>query len=150
MLEQTITQLRQLKLTGMADALLSQIEQPGTYEGLSFEQRIQLLADTEAREREQRKQKRLIKAARFKLAAHAQDIDYLHPGGLQQSVMASLLQCDWLNKAQNILFTGPCGSGKTFIACAPGHTACMKGHSVKYYRLSRLLMMLTQSKADGT
>ena len=37
MLEQTITQLRQLKLTGMADALLSQIEQPGTYEGLSFE-----------------------------------------------------------------------------------------------------------------
>ncbi len=150
MLEQTITQLRQLKLTGMADALLSQIEQPGTYEGLSFEQRIQLLADSEAREREQRKQKRLIKAARFKLAAHAQDIDYLHPGGLQQSVMASLLQCDWLNKAQNILFTGPCGSGKTFIACAPGHTACMKGHSVKYYRLSRLLMMLTRSKADGT
>ena len=43
MLEQTITQLRQLKLTGMADALLSQIEQPGTYEGLSFELRIQLL-----------------------------------------------------------------------------------------------------------
>ncbi len=67
MLEQTITQLRQLKLTGMADALLSQIEQPGTYEGLSFEQRIQLLADSEAQEREQRKQKRLIKAARFKL-----------------------------------------------------------------------------------
>ncbi len=97
MLEQTITQLRQLKLTGMADALLGQIEQPGTYEGLSFEQRIQLLADSEAQEREQRKQKRLIKAARFKLAAHAQDIDYLHPRGLQQSVMASLLQCDWLN-----------------------------------------------------
>ncbi len=126
MLEQTITQLRQLKLTGMADALPGQIEQPGTYEGLSFEQRIQLLA------------------------AHAQAIDYLHPRGLPQSVMASLLQCDWLNKAQNILITGPCGSGKTFIACALGHTACMKGYSVKYYRLSRLLMMLTQSKADGT
>ncbi len=60
MLEQTITQLRQLKLTGMADALLSQIEQPGTYEGLSFEQRIKLLADSEAQEREQRKQKQLI------------------------------------------------------------------------------------------
>ncbi len=110
----------------MADALPGQIEQPGTYEGLSFEQRIQLLA------------------------AHAQAIDYLHPRGLPQSVMASLLQCDWLNKAQNILITGPCGSGKTFIACALGHTVCMKGYSVKYYRLSRLLMMLTQSKADGT
>ena len=48
MLEQTITQLRQLKLTGMADALLSQIEQPGTYEGLSFELRIQLLGGNRA------------------------------------------------------------------------------------------------------
>ena len=31
MLEQTITQLRQLKLSGMADALLSQMDQPSTY-----------------------------------------------------------------------------------------------------------------------
>ncbi len=66
----------------MADALLSQIER--TYEGLSFEQRIQLLADNP--ERRERKQKRLIKAARFKLAAHARDIDYLHPGGLQSNL----------------------------------------------------------------
>ncbi len=58
--------------------------------------------DSEAQEREQRKQKRLIKAARFKLAAHAQAIDYLHPRGLPQSVMASLLQCDWLNKGKRL------------------------------------------------
>ena len=45
MLDQIITQLRQLKLTGMANALISQIEQPGTYEALPFEQRLQLLAD---------------------------------------------------------------------------------------------------------
>jgi DNA replication protein DnaC len=64
--------------------------------------------------------------------------------------MASLLQCDWLNKSQNILITGPCGSGKTYIACAMGHTACLKGYSVKYYRLSRLMLELTQAKADGT
>mgnify|MGYP002795153709 CR=1 FL=1 len=84
------------------------------------------------------------------MAAHAKDIDYQHPRGLKQSTMASLLQCDWLNKHQNLLITGPCGSGKTFIACALGHTACMKGYRVKYYRLSRLLLELTQTKADGT
>ena len=99
MLEQTITQLRQLKLSGMANALVSQSEQPSTYDGLPFEQRLQLLADSEY---------------------------------------------------QNLLITGPCGSGKTYIACAMGHTACMKGYSVKYYRLSRLMLELTQAKADGT
>lgn len=150
MLDQTITQLRQLRLGGMADALLSQAEQPGTYEALSFEERMQLLADNESLQRQQRMQARLLKAARLKLAANARDIDYQHPRGLNKSMMASLLQCDWILKAQNLLLTGPCGSGKTYIACALGHTACMKGYRVKYYRISRLLLELNQSKADGS
>ncbi len=150
MLEQTLTQLRQLKLSGMANALLSQTEQPNTYDGLPFEERLQLLADSEYQDRENRKQQRLLKAVKLKLAANRHAIDYLHPRGLNQSVMASLLHCDWLNKSQNILITGPCGSGKTYIACAMGHTACMKGYSVKYYRLSRLMLELTQAKANGT
>jgi len=67
MLEHTLTQLRQLKLTGMANALASQIEQPNTYQDLPFEQRLQLLPDSEFQDREQRKQQRLLKAAKFKL-----------------------------------------------------------------------------------
>jgi DNA replication protein DnaC len=150
MLEQTITQLRQLKLSGMASALVSQLEQPGSYEGLSFDERLQLLADSEHQDREQRKQKRLTTAARFKLTANARDIDYQQPRGLNQSAIASLLQCEWIKKYQNLLITGPCGSGKTYIACALGHTACLKGYRVKYYRISRLLMELSQAKADGS
>ena len=46
--------------------------------------------------------------------------------------------------------TGPCGSGKTYLACALGHNACLHGYSVRYYRLSRLMLELTQSKADGS
>ncbi len=46
MIEQTIVQLKQLKLSAMANALISQIEQPGTYQGLSFEERLQLLTDS--------------------------------------------------------------------------------------------------------
>jgi DNA replication protein DnaC len=150
MLEQTILELRQLKLSGMANALAGQMEQPGTYEGLSFDERLQLLTDSEAQERTHRKQQRLLKAAKLKMAANACDIDYQQPRGLKQSVVASLLQGDWLNKSQNLLMTGPCGSGKTYIACALGHAACMKGYSVKYYRLSRLMLELTQAKADGS
>lgn len=150
MIEQTITQLRQLKLSGMASALATQFEQPNAYEGLSFEERIQLLADSESHDREHRKQQRLLKAAKFKLAANGQAIDYLHPRGLKQSQIASLLNCQWINKAQNLLLTGPCGTGKTYIACALGHTGCLNGYSAKYYRLSRLMLLLTQAKADGT
>ena len=148
--ETILSQLRQLKLSGMAIAIQSQIEQPGTYEGLSFEERIQFLIDQEFTERSNRKQKRLIRAAKFKIQAHAKAIDYHHPRGLKQSQMASLLQCDWIAKGQNLLLSGPCGSGKTWLGCAIGHNACMKGYSVRYYRISRLLLELTQSKADGS
>jgi len=150
MIEYTITQLRQLKLSGMANALTSQFEQPGIYEGLSFEERLQLLTDSESQDRAQRKQQRLLKSAKLKIAATAQDIDYEHPRGLKKPMLASLLQCDWINKSQNLLVTGPCGSGKTYIACALGHAVCLKGYRVKYYRISRLLLELTQAKADGS
>ena len=127
-----------------------QHDQPGHYDNLSFEERIHLLIDSEQLERDQRKQQRLLKAARLKLHATAKDIDYSHPRGLKQSVMASLLQCEWLHKHQNLLLTGPCGCGKTYLACALAHTACLKGYRTRYYRLSRLMLELTQAKADGT
>ncbi len=128
----------------------TQLEQPGAYEGLAFAERLQLLVDYEDQERNQRKQERLTRAAQFKLKAHAKDIDYLPARGLKQSQMASLLLCDWLKKAQNLLLTGPCGTGKTYMACALGHQACLKGYSVSYYRLPRLILALTQAKADGS
>ena len=46
------------------------------------------------------------------------------------------------------MITGPCGSGKTYIACAIAHQACRQGYRAKYYRLSRLLLELAQ--ADGS
>lgn len=91
MIEQTLTQLRHLKLTGMACALQTQREQPATYEGLAFTERLQFLVDQEAQERQQRKQERLIRTAQFKLKAHPPGIDYQHPRGLLPARMASLL-----------------------------------------------------------
>lgn len=150
MQQEIIRQLRSLKLSGMASALAMQVEQPGHYSELGFEDRIALLVDSEQLEREQRKQARLLKSADLKLKADAKGIDYSHQRGLERSKMVSLLKCDWINNHQNLLLTGPCGSGKTYLACALGQVACQKGLSVRYFRVSRLFMKLTQGKADGT
>ncbi|MCP4992365.1 MAG: ATP-binding protein [Gammaproteobacteria bacterium] len=150
MTTQTITQLRQLKLGGMADALQAQLEQVATYEGLTFIERFDLLLSQESLARDQRKQERLIRQAQFRLKASVQEIDYEHPRNITQSQVAQLAQSDWINRTQNLLLTGPCGSGKTYLACALGHSACLRGCSVRYYRISRLMLELTQAKADGT
>ena len=147
---QILTQLRELKLGGMASALQTQLEQIGTYESLPFVERLGLLLDQENLSRQQRKQERLIRQAAFKLRASVQEIDYQHPRNITPSKIAQLAQGDWINRAQNLLITGPCGSGKTYLACALGHNTCLLGYSVRYYRLSRLLLTLTQTKADGS
>jgi DNA replication protein DnaC len=150
MTTQTLARLRQLKLPGMAAALQTQLEQVGTYEELSFLERITLLVEQETLSREQHKHQRLIRQARFKLNARVADIDYQHPRNLKPAQIARLAQGEWVQRAQNLLITGPCGSGKTYVGCALGHSACLKGYRVRYYRLSRLLLELTQARADGS
>ena len=146
----TLARLRDLRLNGMATALTQQTEQPGAYEDLPFLDRLALLVESECLQREQRKQDRLVHQARFKLRARLQDIDYEHPRDLQRAQLTQLAQGEWLQRAHNLLITGPCGAGKTFIACALGHQACRHGHTTRYYRLARLLLTLTQAKADGS
>ena len=79
-----------------------------------------------------------------------QEIDYAHPRNIQRAQLARLAQSEWIERAQNLLITGSCGSGKTYLGCAIGHAACMREYTVRYYRLSRLLLELTQAKADGS
>jgi len=150
MTTQTLSRLRQLKLSAMATALEHQQQQVATFEALPFIERLSLLLEHEHLMRENRKQQRLIRQAQFKLRATVQEIDYAHPRNIQRAQIARLAQADWIDRSQNLLITGPCGSGKTYLACAIGHNACMHEYTVRYFRLSRLLLKLTQAKADGT
>ncbi len=108
------------------------------------------MAEQEESERNNKRLARLLRAARFKLAARVEDIDYEHPRGLKKAQLATLASGDWLNKYRNLLITGPCGSGKSYLACALGHNACLQGYSVRYYRTSRLLEELTLCHGDGS
>ena len=143
------TRFKELKLTAMADALQTQLDRVSIYEPLTFVERLTLLLDHESHDREQRKQDRFIQQAHFKLRANVQDIDYTHKRNITQSQIALLAQSQWIARAQNLLVTGDRGTGKTWLCCVIGHSACLNGLSVRYYRLSRLLLELTQAKADG-
>lgn len=142
--------LRELKLGGMAAALQTQLDQVGTYEALAFTERLALLLDQEALSRDTRKQQRLITQARFRISAHLPDLEYHASRQLKREQIAQLATFDWLDKAQNLLITGPCGSGKTYLSCALGDAACRRDYSVRYYRLSRLFLEMTQAKAEGS
>lgn len=149
MTNQTLQTLRALKLTGMADGLEQQLAQPGTHEELGFDERLALLVDRETTHRHNNKISRLLKAANLKLQAYPEDIDYQHPRGLTKSQFADLLSNQWVHQHHNVLITGPTGCGKTYLACVLATQACRHGLSVRYYRISRLLEMLSIAHGDG-
>jgi len=147
--QHTREQLHALKLTGMLDALEQQQAQPQTHD-LAFEERLALLVEREVLHRENRRLARLLKAARLRVEACVEDIDYRHPRGLQKSRMAQLASLDWIRQSLNLCMTGPTGCGKTWIACALGNQACRQGLSVRYLRLPALLEQLRIAHGDGS
>ena len=62
--QNTLDTLRQLKLTGMCDALEQQRAQPDTHD-LAFEERLALLIDREVLHRENRRLDRLLLVSFF-------------------------------------------------------------------------------------
>ena len=147
----TLEKLSTLRPTGMAAAFEQQLAQPAAEE-LSFEERFALLLDQEILYRDNRRLSRLLKAAKLRLNACVEDIDYRHPRGVDRSFMSTLASCQWVQRErhQNLGITGPTGSGKTWLACALGNQACRQGLSVRYFRLPRLFEMLRIAHGDGS
>lgn len=147
--EQTLEKLYALKLNGMADAFRAQLQQPA-HEELSFAERFGLLVDRQWNWKEDARMKRYLQAARLKLPACVEDIDYRTPRGIDRAVLMGLLCCDWVRHHHNVLITGPTGVGKTFIACALAHKACREGYRAFYLRCPRLFQQMALARADGS
>lgn len=141
--------LKNLKLQGMYQALEIQMGN-SEYQKLAFEERLGLLVDNEMTERENRRLKSRLKTAKFRQNACMQDIDYKASRGLDKMLMCSFESCQWVSKQRNVLIVGPTGTGKTFIAEALGHQACLKGHTSKNVRIPTFFNELILSKADGS
>ncbi len=145
----TLDKLHELRFTGMARALAEQMALPDI-EDLSFEERLGLLVDREATEREDRRLNTRLRQAKLKQNACIEDIDFKQPRGIDKSLILDLAQCQWIKKHLNLLITGPTGVGKTWIACALAQKACREGFTALYLRLPRLLQELPIAKGDGT
>jgi DNA replication protein DnaC len=147
--EQLVKTLRDLKLSGMADALVNQLEKP-LNQDLSFADRLELLLSHELNSRQNRKIAGSLKAAEFRQPASAEDMIYKAERGLNKQQMLSLFSCDFIRKAHNVIITGATGCGKSYIASAMGHHACRLGFKVKYLHLPFQVDMWGFSHMDNT
>ncbi|HPA55426.1 MAG TPA: IS21-like element helper ATPase IstB [Bacillota bacterium] len=143
---QTIEKLRDMKLKTMAQ-MLSQPDP--SYLELSFEERLGLMVEKEWMAKKNSKIKRLLRNANLGLNACIEDIDYSSNRTINKQSILELASCDFIEKSLNIITTGKTGSGKTYLICAFGNSACRKGYTVKYFRIPELLLEIQEAKSNG-
>jgi DNA replication protein DnaC len=144
----TYERLIALGLAGMAKALEEQRQQ-SDLNALAFEERLALMVDREAIERENKRLARRLKSAQLRQSAVVEDVNLKVSRALDKTLFAKLVAGEWIARHQNLLVIGPAGVGKSFVACALGHKACRDDHSVLYYRLPRLFDALALARGDG-
>jgi DNA replication protein DnaC len=144
----TLEKLQTLRLAGMLKAFSEQLQMPDIH-NLGFEERFSLLVDRELTERDNRRLSTRLKKARLRQSACLEDLDVKTSRGLDKALILSLAACTWIARSLNVLICGPTGVGKSYLACALAHKACLEGYSTLYLRLPRLFEDLRLAKADG-
>ena len=144
----TLDTLQTLRLTGMYQALVEQLQMPDIA-ALPCAERLGLLVDRASTEREHRRLPTRLRQATLRQPACIEESDSRHPRGLDQSLLARLATCQWVRERHHVFITGPTGIGKTWLGGALGHKACRAGLTALSLRLPRCLPALPIAKGDG-
>jgi DNA replication protein DnaC len=144
----TLDQLHALGLHGMAKGFKDLATNAET-RSLEHAEWLGLLLEHETTLRRQKRFEMRARAARLRQNASIEDVDYRAARGLDRTLFLKLATCDWVRDKRNLLITGACGVGKSWLACALGQKACREDISVLYHRMPRLFSALALARGDG-
>jgi DNA replication protein DnaC len=145
----TLDQLKTLNLDGMADAFVELQNQTHAAD-LTHAEWLALLLDREAANRNTRRFQIRLRSAKLRHSQAAiEDVDYRTPRRLDKALFQQLTAGKWIAEHRNLLVTGPCGIGKSWLACALAQKACRDGYTVVYARVPRLFADLELAHGDG-
>lgn len=141
--------LKNLRLLSMYDNVDMRIEE-AIKNKLSYVDFLQLLTQDEIDRRKHQKRERLIKKAKFGKLKYISEFDFSFNLSINRQEILSHTSCEFINNNQNIIFHGPTGVGKTFLAKAIGIEACCRGYNVLFTRTAKMLDIIYSGKADNT
>jgi DNA replication protein DnaC len=145
---QTLQQMKLLRLYGMHGAFTTTLEATGVH--YTNDELIAFLIQAEWDDKHNRKIERLTKSAKFRYKASAEEIVFNNGRSIDKNQLMRFISGEFIKNKENILITGSTGVGKSFIASALGYQACSLGYRVKYYNINKLFGRLKSAKADGS
>jgi DNA replication protein DnaC len=145
----SIEKMKQMHLTAMAECYYNSL-QANTYKDYTTDQFIAMLVDQEWESRHNKKIGNLISAAKFRDGACLQEVDYTANRSLDRNHFERLSTLNFINRNENLILTGSTGTGKSYLAQALGHSACMMQFKTLYYNTTRLMDDIRLARTEGT
>jgi len=146
---QTIEKLRQMRISAMADLHSQHLKNNGAG-NFTPDEYLGMLTDHEWESRHNQKTGRLLKQAGFRQKASVEEISYEPARNLDRNMFTRLATLEFISRKENLIITGASGVGKSYLAQALGHEACINVHKVLYANTARLFTRLKLAKTDGT
>lgn len=147
--DELIPILKKLRLSGVLHSLDTRLRQAADDDLAPSEFLLRLLTDEVERRDAKQLDARLRKAS-FEHRKSLEDFDFTFNPKLPKSKIVDLSTCSFIAKHENVCLVGPTGVGKSHIAQAIGHRACVAGYGVIYTAAHRMLKDLRAARADGT
>ena len=149
MKNESLQSMKRIKLDGMAAAYEAILSLPVNQQPPAHEM-IARLIDAEAQNRKHRRTELFLRLSKLRYQATLTDVQCAESRNLLPEQLALLADGAYISRGENILITGATGCGKSFLACALGHQACVLGYRTLYFNLNRLIEQIAIAQADGT
>jgi DNA replication protein DnaC len=147
--ELLLTRLKDMRLSGMAEALRKQFENPNS-DLRPADERISEVIEAEWLLRYNKKFDRYLKGAALRYPAADLDETLYDPEReLDIEVIEQLASCSWIDEKRNLLITGPTSGGKSYLSNALCISAIRKFKSVRYVKASTLMGELERARLDS-
>jgi len=141
--------LKRLRLSGLLATLGDRVSYAKGVK-LSYVEFLELILQDEVHRREQNSLNKRMKYAALDSNQTLERFDWDSKVTVDRDTLKELFSLEFIDRRENVIFCGPVGVGKTFLANAIAHSACRRGKKVLLLRAHKIFMTLRQSRADNS
>ena len=147
--DELVPVLKKLRMSGILKTLELRTQQ-AVDDNLGHPEFLLRLLSDEVERRDAKMLDQRLRRANFEHAKTLEDFDFLFNAAVPKSKVIDLATCGFVAKKRNVILAGPSGVGKSHIAQAIGHRACLAGYHVLYVAAHDMLKQLRAARGDGS